>query len=136
MAALLFCLPPLTWTATGLLAGWLAARRGKSWYRGFALGFFFSTAGLVLAALPRGSSPARLATGVEPSPTPTTSTGRQYGFDEVPRDPLFGAGSRVSSLRKRPRPSRHRQCLRGLYSGWSRGSAIECTSALRRAGES
>ncbi|MFI5386996.1 MAG: hypothetical protein ACHQ50_12855 [Fimbriimonadales bacterium] len=55
MAALLFCLPPLTWTATGLLAGWLAARRGKSWCRGFALGFFFSTAGVVLAALPRRS---------------------------------------------------------------------------------
>jgi hypothetical protein len=59
VAALLFCLPPLTWAATGLLAGWLAARRGNSWYRGFALGFFFSTAGLVLAALPRGSSPAQ-----------------------------------------------------------------------------
>jgi hypothetical protein len=61
VAALLFCLPPLTWAATGLLAGWLAARRGKSWRRGFALGFFFSTAGLVLAALPRrnGSAQAR-----------------------------------------------------------------------------
>jgi hypothetical protein len=56
VAALLFCLPPLTWTATGLLAGWLAARRGKSWRWGFALGFFCSTAGLVLAALPRRSS--------------------------------------------------------------------------------
>jgi hypothetical protein len=53
VAALLFCLPPLTWTATGLLAGWLAARRGKSWRVGFALGFCFSTAGVVLAALPR-----------------------------------------------------------------------------------
>jgi hypothetical protein len=58
VAALLFCLPPLTWTVTGLLAGWLAARRGKSWRRGFALGFFCSTAGVVLAALPRRSSPA------------------------------------------------------------------------------
>jgi len=60
-AFLFFCLPPLTWVATGLLAGWLAARRGKSWYRGFALGFFCSTAGLVLAALPRriSSAPAR-----------------------------------------------------------------------------
>ena len=63
MAALLFCLPPLTWTATGLLAGRLAARRGKSWRRGFALGFFCSTAGVVLAALPRRSSPAGLARG-------------------------------------------------------------------------
>jgi hypothetical protein len=52
VAAVLFCLPPLTWTATGLLAGWLASRRGRSWRRGFALGFFFSTAGVVLAALP------------------------------------------------------------------------------------
>lgn len=59
MDALLLCLPPLTWTATGLLAGWLAARRGRSWRRGFALGFCFSTAGVVLAALPRRSSPAR-----------------------------------------------------------------------------
>jgi hypothetical protein len=39
----------------GLLAGWLAARRGKSWCSGFALGFFCSTAGVVLAALPRKS---------------------------------------------------------------------------------
>ena len=53
MAALLFCLPPLTWIATGLLAGWIAARRGKSWRWGFALGFCFSTAGVALAALPR-----------------------------------------------------------------------------------
>jgi hypothetical protein len=60
VAALLFCLPPLTWTATGLLAGWLAARRGKSWRWGFALGFFCSTAGVILAALPRGSSPRSL----------------------------------------------------------------------------
>jgi hypothetical protein len=52
MAALLFCLPPLTWIATGLLAGWVAARRGKSWRWGFALGFCFSTAGVALAALP------------------------------------------------------------------------------------
>jgi hypothetical protein len=63
VSALLFCLPPLTWAATGLLAGWLAARRGKSWYRGFALGFFFSTAGVLLAALPRGSSPAQAGHG-------------------------------------------------------------------------
>jgi hypothetical protein len=55
VAAILFCLPPLTWTATGLLAGWLAARRGKSWRVGFAMGFCFSTAGVVLAALPRRS---------------------------------------------------------------------------------
>ena len=60
MAALLFCLPPLTWTAMGILAGWLANRRGKSWRRGFALGFFFSTGGVILAALPRGSSPRSL----------------------------------------------------------------------------
>jgi hypothetical protein len=63
VSALLFCLPPLTWAATGLLAGWLAARRGKSWYRGFALGFFFSTAGVLLAALPRGSSAAQARHG-------------------------------------------------------------------------
>ena len=56
MAALLFCLPPLIWAATGLLAGWLAAHQGKSWRWGFALGFFFSTAGLVLAALPPRNS--------------------------------------------------------------------------------
>jgi hypothetical protein len=63
VAALLFCLPPLTWAATGLLAGWLAARSGKSWYRGFALGFFFSTAGVVLAALPHRGIPARARNG-------------------------------------------------------------------------
>ncbi len=57
MAVLLFCMPPLTWTATGLLAGWLAARRGKSWRWGFALGFFGSSAGVMLAALPGGSQP-------------------------------------------------------------------------------
>jgi hypothetical protein len=57
VAALLFCLPPLTWTATGLLAGWVAARRGKSWRVGFALGFCFSTAGVVLAALPGRGHP-------------------------------------------------------------------------------
>jgi hypothetical protein len=55
VATLLFCLPPLTWVATGLLAGWVAARRGKSWRVGFALGFWFSTAGVALAALPRRS---------------------------------------------------------------------------------
>jgi hypothetical protein len=60
MAVLLCCLPPLTWTATGLLAGWLATRRGKSWRWGFALGFFCSIAGVMLAALPRGSSPRSL----------------------------------------------------------------------------
>jgi hypothetical protein len=59
LAALLFYLPPLTWIATGLLAAWLAARRGKSWRWGFALGFFCSTAGVVLAALPRRSSNAK-----------------------------------------------------------------------------
>jgi hypothetical protein len=59
MAALLFLLPPLTWIATGLLAGWVAARRGKSWRWGFALGFCFSTAGVALAALPRINIPAR-----------------------------------------------------------------------------
>jgi hypothetical protein len=58
MATLLFCLPPLTWVTTGLLAAWLAARRGKSWRRGFVLGLCFSTAGVVLAALPRWSPPA------------------------------------------------------------------------------
>jgi hypothetical protein len=56
MAVILFCLPPMTWTATGLLAGWVAARRGKSWRWGFALGFFFSTAGVALAALPPRSA--------------------------------------------------------------------------------
>ena len=56
MAVLLYCLPPLTSTATGLLAGRLANRRGKSWRWGFALGFFCSTAGVMLAALPHGSS--------------------------------------------------------------------------------
>jgi hypothetical protein len=50
-------LPPLTWTATGLLTGWLAARAGKSWRVGFALGLCFCTAGVVLAALPRRSHP-------------------------------------------------------------------------------
>jgi hypothetical protein len=59
MAALLFCLPPLTWIATGLIAGWIAARRGKSWRWGFALGFCFSTAGVALAALPRMNIAAR-----------------------------------------------------------------------------
>ena len=55
MAALLFCMPSLIWIATGLLAGCLAARRGKSWRWGFALGFFFSTAGVLVAALPPSS---------------------------------------------------------------------------------
>jgi hypothetical protein len=68
VAALLFCLPPLTWAATGLLAGWLAARRGKSWRWGFALGFFGSTAGLVLAALPRQNSPAHAGQGDRSGP--------------------------------------------------------------------
>jgi hypothetical protein len=68
VAAFLFCLAPLTWTATGLVAGWLAARRGKSWRWGFALGFFFSTAGLVLAALPRRSRNARGRQGDESGP--------------------------------------------------------------------
>jgi hypothetical protein len=68
VAALLFCLPPLTWIATGLLAGWLATRRGKSWRAGFALGFCFSTAGVALAALPRRSSPARGRRGDESGP--------------------------------------------------------------------
>jgi len=67
-ALLFFCLPPLIWAATGLLAGRLAARRGKSWCRGFALGFFFSTAGLVLAALPRRSSPAKARQGDRSGP--------------------------------------------------------------------
>jgi hypothetical protein len=58
--ALFFCMPPLTWVATGLLAGWLAARRGKSWRWGFALGFFCSTPGVLLAALPSGCSPRNL----------------------------------------------------------------------------
>jgi hypothetical protein len=60
VAVFLFCVPPLTWIATGLLAGWLAVRRGKSWRRGFVLGFFLSTPGVVVAALPRGSSPRDL----------------------------------------------------------------------------
>jgi hypothetical protein len=64
VTVLLFCMPPLTWTATGLLAGWLAARRGKSWYSGFALGFFCSTAGVVLAALPRRSRNPQGRTGM------------------------------------------------------------------------
>jgi hypothetical protein len=68
VGALLFCLPPLTWTATGLLAGCLAARRGKSWCRGFALGFFFSAAGVVLAALPRRSSHAQARQGDRSGP--------------------------------------------------------------------
>ncbi len=59
MTALLLCIPPLTWVATGLLAGWVAARRGKSWRWGFALGFCFSTAGVALAAFPPMSFPAR-----------------------------------------------------------------------------
>ena len=66
MAAPLICLPPLTWAATGLLAGWLAARRGIC--RGFALGFFCSAAGLVLAALPRRSSPAQARQGDRSGP--------------------------------------------------------------------
>jgi hypothetical protein len=60
VAALLFCLPALTWIATGLVAGWVAARQGKSWRWGFALGFLFSTVGVALAALPakkRGCAP-------------------------------------------------------------------------------
>ncbi|HZW33665.1 MAG TPA: hypothetical protein VFF52_23290 [Isosphaeraceae bacterium] len=68
MAALLFCMPPLTWTAMGLLAGWLAVRRGKSWRWGFALGFCFSTAGVVLAALPRRISQAQDRQGEESGP--------------------------------------------------------------------
>ena len=60
MAVLLFCLGPLTWTATGILAARLAARRGKSWRWGFALGFLFSTAGVMLVALPPGWSPPSL----------------------------------------------------------------------------
>jgi NhaP-type Na+/H+ or K+/H+ antiporter len=72
LAALLFCLPPLTWIATGLVAAWLAARRGKSWRRGFALGFCFSTAGVVLAALPaRRSRPRGLHGGMA---VPTDAT--------------------------------------------------------------
>jgi hypothetical protein len=57
VVAVLFCVPPLTWILTGLVAAWLAARRGKSWRWGFALGFCFSTAGVLLAALPRMSGP-------------------------------------------------------------------------------
>jgi hypothetical protein len=53
VAALLICLPPITWTATGIAAGWLASRQGKSWRWGFALGFFFSFGGITMAALPR-----------------------------------------------------------------------------------
>jgi hypothetical protein len=60
MSVVLFCMPPLTWTVTGLLAGWFAARRGKSWRWGFALGFFCSTPGVMLAALPHGSRPLNL----------------------------------------------------------------------------
>lgn len=56
---LIFCLPLLSWTATGLLAGWLAIRRGKSWRRGFILGFLFSTAGVMLASLPSRHSLGR-----------------------------------------------------------------------------
>ena len=56
VAVLLFCLGPLTCTATGILAAGLAARRGKSWRWGFALGFLFSTAGVMLVALPPGCS--------------------------------------------------------------------------------
>jgi hypothetical protein len=55
-------LPPLTWIATGLVAGGIAAWRGKSWRWGFALGFFFSTAGVVVAALP---SKSRTATALQ-----------------------------------------------------------------------
>jgi hypothetical protein len=68
VAALLFCLPPLIWAATGLLAGWLAARRGKSWYWGFALGYFCSTAGVVVAALPRSRTPAQARQGDRSDP--------------------------------------------------------------------
>jgi hypothetical protein len=68
VATLLFCLPALTWVATGILAGWLAARRGKSWRVGFALGFFFSTAGVVFAALPRRSGPCGAASGPHAEP--------------------------------------------------------------------
>jgi len=64
LARYLFYLPPLTWIATGLVAGWLAARRGRSWRWGFALGFFGSTAGVVVAALPRRSGPAEAEQGV------------------------------------------------------------------------
>jgi hypothetical protein len=67
VAALLLCLSPLSWIATGLVAGWLAARQGKSWRWGFALGFFFSTAGVALAALPRRRGPDRAPQGeIEP----------------------------------------------------------------------
>jgi hypothetical protein len=50
-------MPALTWIAAGVLAGWLAARRGKSWRWGFALGFFFSAPGVMMAALPQGNDP-------------------------------------------------------------------------------
>ncbi len=68
VATLLLCLPPLTWIATGLLAGWLAAHRGKSWYRGFALGFFFSIAGVALASLPPMSLSTQRRQGDQPGP--------------------------------------------------------------------
>ena len=67
MVTIFFCLPPLTWTATGVVAAWLAARRGKSWRWGFALGFFFSTAGVALAALPLRISHAKSRQGDESS---------------------------------------------------------------------
>jgi hypothetical protein len=65
VTALLFSIPPLTWIATGLLAGWLAARRGKSWRWGFALGFCFSTAGVALAAFPPIKFPRSVGKGIK-----------------------------------------------------------------------
>jgi hypothetical protein len=68
VVTLLFCVPPVTWTVTGLLAAWLAVRRGKSWRWGFTLGFFFSTAGVVLAALPRRIGAKSASQAEKPGP--------------------------------------------------------------------
>ena len=81
LAALLVSLAPLTWVATGLVAGWLAARRGKSWCWGFVLGFCFSTAGVALAALPRRSGPRALRKD-RPSPVQAGAAAALTARDE------------------------------------------------------
>ena len=65
VAALLFCLPPLTWTATGLLAGWLAARRGKSWRGASHSASSAVPPGWCWRPCRAGAAPRRLGKGME-----------------------------------------------------------------------
>jgi hypothetical protein len=106
LAALLCCLAPLTWIATGLVAGWLAARRGKSWCWGFALGFCFSTAGVALAALPRWRSPGTLGTGASPLPAGAAFPSTLEG-ESIPATPAPAARASNVSGSGRPAPRNH-----------------------------